>query len=174
MRSVETPLGIFPSTASAAVAHNISPHVLRRRLKSEKFQEFKYLSESIIVNKDKNSNQNSKGSNNPMARRVMTPLGPYETLMSAAAALNISIIVLNNRCRSDKFNDYYYLESKVKRIPRKNPGTTGKNSGTARRIMTPIGAFDTVREAHKALGIDVTTIYNRMKNKEKNPGYYYL
>lgn len=172
MREVQTPLGIFPSVASAALANNLSVHSLRRKLNSNEFYEFRYLDNKKYSHK--NRAYNTKGKANPMARRLMTPLGEFETLLSAMEALNISRDVLNNRCKSEKFKDYYYLDSKVKRVPRKNPSNAGKNNGVARKIMTPIGAFDTVREAHKALGVDMTTIYNRMKNKNKYPGYYYL
>ncbi len=172
MRAVQTPLGIFDSVASAALANKLSAHALRKRLNSDAFNDFQYIGKE--VNPNKNRIYNMRGENNHMARRVMTPLGKFESLDSATDALKISRDVLNKRCKSAKFEDYYYLESKVKRKPRTNPGTSGKNSGVARKIMTPIGAFDTVREAHKALGVDVTTIYRRMGNKEKYPGYYYL
>jgi len=172
MRKVQTPLGIFPSIASAALANNISAHSLRRKLNSNEFDEFRYIDNQ--KNSHKNRVYNTKGEANPMARRIMTPLGQFETLNSAAAALNISLDVLNKRSKSEKFKDYYYLDSRVKRVPRKNPSNAGKNSGVARRIMTPIGTFDTVREAHKALGIDVTTLYRRLGNAVKNPDYYYL
>ena len=141
-------------------------------LNSNEFDEFRYIDNQ--KNSHKNRVYNTRGEANPMARRIMTPLGQFETLNSAAAALSISLDVLNKRSKSEKFKDYYYLDSRVKRVPRKNPSNAGKNSGVARRIMTPIGTFDTVREAHKALGIDVTTLYRRLGNAVKNPDYYYL
>lgn len=175
IRSVETPLGIFPSVKSAAAAHQISEFAIRYKLKSEKFIQYRYLDDFFNqYNQINRSYESISGENNALARRVMTPLGPFGTLKSAAEALEISIKALNNRCKSLNFNDYYYLESKIEHAPRKNPGAAGKNSGKARKIMTPIGAFDTVTEAHKALGVDITTIYRRMGNKAKYPDYYYL
>ncbi len=172
MRSLQTPLGVFTSLASAIKAHDISAYVLRKKLKSDDHPDYFYLDDKTIS--IKNRVWDTKDGKNPMARRVMTPLGPFNSLKEAASALEISLDALNNRCRSKYHDHYYYLESKVNRVSRKNPGASGSSSGVARRIMTPIGEFETVRAAHKALGVNVTTIYNRMKNKEKFPGYYYL
>lgn len=175
IRSIETPLGIFPSVLSAAAAHKISEFAIRYKLKSTNFFDYRYLKNRTSKNNQKyRSYESVSGENNALARRVMTPLGAFGTLKSAAEALEISIKVLNSRCNNSIFEEYYYLKSKKERIPRKNPGATGKNSGRARKIMTPIGTFDTITEAHKALGVDITTIYRRLGNKEKYPDYYYL
>jgi hypothetical protein len=167
-----TPKGIFKSKRSAAEAYGVSAQRISAWINNPNKPEFKYVDDSF--KKYLTVQVKLKGKDNPNSRAVQTPLGEFPSVTSACKALGITIGIFYNRLKHNRNkSEYFYIDGKgVGDYLGSRKGLKGGSNGSARRVMTPFGEFNSVREAYIALKIDMTTLYKRL-NSDDHPEYYY-
>lgn len=172
-RAVITPLGRFDTVKSACAALEITLGTFYERLRDERYKSSYYYADGKGIGTHSAKHVGLKGGSNGSARSVMTPIGEFSTIKEAYTALKIDMTTLYKRLKDEKYDDYYYSDSntsKPKKI-NKNPAK-GAGNAASRAVMTPIGKFSTLREAHTALGISRPTLVSRLRDSEKKDYYY--
>ena len=92
----------------AAIALKISTDGLKKRCKSKNMPEY-YLMESKLSGIAR-KNPGAAGINSGVARRVMTPIGEFCTVISAQKALGICRKTMYRRLKDhDKYPEYFYI-----------------------------------------------------------------
>jgi hypothetical protein len=156
-KSVKTPLGTFNSYRDAAAAHNMPESTFQDLLRkgTEGFVDLGSI-RRIVAN---------AGGKHGMARRVRTPFGLFEYLGAAAAAHGVSNKQIGRLC--EKYpDDYYYLD------PPKQVGS-GRNQVTnKKKVMTPVGVFNSVAEAAAALDIKRESLRYKIKSPFNKKFYF--
>ena len=172
-RAVVTPLGRFDTVKSACEALEITLGTFYERLRDERYKSLYYYADGNGIGTASANYIGLKGGSNGSARSVMTPIGEFSTIKEAYTALKIDMTTLYKRLKDEKYENYYYSDgniSKPKKI-NKNPAK-GAGNAASRAVMTPIGKFSTLREAHTALGISRPTLVSRLRDSEKKDYYY--
>ena len=109
------------------------------------------------------------GANSVRAKKIVTPLGTFETARAAAKAHKTSIASIWRKAKSKSVlhQGYYYLDEPIIGSERTKHGLHW-----AKQIVTPLGQFESVRSAGVAHSIHHSTISKRLKRGDD--GYYYL
>ena len=102
------------------------------------------------------------------SKGVKTPLGEFATMSEAAEALNISYPTLKNLCLNTAYPQYEIINPTANDIAKQ---FYKEYKGGSKKTITPIGTFDTMATAAKALGISVDALGKLIKNDNKN--YYF-
>jgi hypothetical protein len=140
-RPVMTPAGKFDSIIEACRFYGVTRTFLAYRLKSKKFPDFYFLTTCAIPKHDKN--------NGPKA--VITPLGRFNSIKSAADQYCVTEAVMKNFIKS-KTNKIFSFDIE-------NPST----HSSSRRVLTPAGEFPSVAAAARFYGVSNCVITNGAK-----------
>lgn len=98
----------------------------------------------------------SMGSNHSLSRRIHTPLGWFGSVREAARAIGVSHPVISKRARSRQIqHKAYFYEGEEDRECNEH-SRRGKHRG--KKVVTPRGVFNSVREAGAAFGLYHSTI----------------
>ena len=121
----------------------------------------------------------------PNYRSVQTPYGEFESIKDAAEFCGTSRTMMFHKLNSknEKYDDYYYLEPKEGDEERKErlfmeyehsrrPNTPKGGPMRRKPTVTPIGTFDSLKEAAEAHGVTIKTLGSRVRGD--NPEYYYI
>jgi hypothetical protein len=170
-RAVRTPIGEFPSVTSACEALEITVGIFYDRLKDDRYKSEYYYLDGKGIKEFLGSRSGLKGGSNGSARRIMTPFGEFSSVKEAYTSLKIDMTTLYKRLSSDTHPEYYYSDGKVKKPKKINPNRAkGSTNASSKAVITPLGRFSTVKEAHTALGISRPTLINRIR--DNNYGDY--
>jgi hypothetical protein len=110
------------------------------------------------------------GDNSMLARAVVTPLGEFPTVASAAKAHGVMKAIISRKAGSLSVlhKGYYWKDNIVK-----GDIADGRNAHHLRKgVITPFGNFESTREAGRVIGINHTTITKRIKRGDQ--GYSYI
>jgi len=104
-------------------------------------------------------------------RRVMTPLGEFASIKIAAEAYGVLGQTIHWWIERSRKPGFYFLDPMLPKM-RKNLNAASKaGMKSARPIMTPAGAFPTMRAAAEHYGVIKDSIRNWLKRK---PESFYL
>lgn len=152
-KSVMTPNGEFESINAVASHYAVSREEVCKWIKKTKPTEFYF---SIPT---ENTTQISK-----QRRAVLTPQGRFPTMSAAAAHFGVDYQTvkawINGKGRYA--GEFRYCESN---------GTDIKCSNT-KKVMTPLGSFDSLKTASAILGVEAYKLSRWVKRKKD--GNYYL
>jgi hypothetical protein len=111
-----------------------------------------------------------KGQGKIEGKPVITPKGRFESIYAAAKSHELSRSRMAKKIRSTSFTckDYYFEGEKKKPKPR-----TGHGLHLAKKVKTPLGIFNSCREAAQAHGVQHSVISRRAKN-DKREDYQFL
>lgn len=166
------------STVDNLIYLSLRCHYLAHYLLYKAFPEHKCLAYAFMLISGRNQKINSKvfaeirekisGKNHEKSVKVHTPLGWFNSVREAAKAHNISHPIISKKCKSKKFfhSEYYYetnFEDKFENTDR------AKHLG--KKVVTPDGVFNSVREAGAFYKVYHSTISKWCKSK---PDFYYL
>ena len=110
------------------------------------------------------------GANSPVRRAVFTPLGEFPTVAAAAAAHGVSKAIISKKCKSDSMLHQGYGYVGVKNTEKVVESQHGKHLRKA--VVTPLGMFESTREAGIAHDIHHSTIAKRVRRGDA--GYHYV
>ena len=99
---------------------------------------------------------------------VITPKGVFESMSEAVIALGISNPTLKSLCLNTAYPNYQLINPSERDLAKQ---FHKKHKGGNKKTITPIGSFDSMRSAAKALGISVDALGKLIKNDKKN--YYH-
>jgi hypothetical protein len=104
-------------------------------------------------------------------RRVMTPSGEFASIKLAAEAYGVLGQTIRWWIERSQKPGFYFLDPKLNRTPRNLNVPSKAGMKSARPIMTPAGAFPTMRAAAEHYGVIKDSIRNWLKKK---PESFYL
>jgi hypothetical protein len=106
------------------------------------------------------------GENSAVSKKVHTPKGWFGSVRLAAKAHNTCSAVISKKCKSKSqwLQDYHY---EVFELKEEQHMLTGRG----KRVHTPNGWFDSVRQAASSLGMYHSTVSKNCQNLV--PGYFY-
>ena len=110
------------------------------------------------------------GENSMLARAVVTPKGSFPTVAAAAAAHKVVKAIISKKAgsRSILHQGYYWKDEIIV-----GDVADGRNAHHLRKgVITPIGNFESVREAGRVMGIHHSTISKRIRRGDN--GYSYI
>ena len=98
-------------------------------------------------------------------RPVVTPKGTFPSIWAAAKAHNLSRARMKDKLLSTAFTCrfYYFLDT-----PKKSKERTGHGLHLAKKVETPLGVFNSCREAAQAHGIQHSVVARRAKNPNRS------
>lgn len=149
-----------------ARAHLIAHHLLCRFDSTYVLRiAYQLMSKDGKLNGERYADAKSANGTVGLSVKVHTPLGWFLSVRSAARAHKIHTSMISSRARSKKINHkaYYYDKPPVNFI-----NNAGKHR--RKRVHTPLGWFDGVREAAKILKVHHSTIAKRVRTQED---YFY-
>lgn len=113
--------------------------------------------------------------NHPGKRAVITPLGKFDKVVDAALAMGLYGGTIRDRIRRG-VEGYAYIDGNNVRsgnISQNRKGIlTGSSNGSSRKVKTPLGKFNTVKEAVLAHDTFKAMLYKWMKQSPTK--YYYI
>ena len=101
-------------------------------------------------------------------KAVNTPKGQFSNMSDAAKALNISYNTLRNLCINTAYPKYEIVNPSARDI---SQYFYKEHKGGTKSIVTPVGKFDSMVAASRALGISVDALGKLIKHDNKN--YYF-
>ena len=104
-------------------------------------------------------------------RRVMTPSGEFVSIKLAAEAYGVLGQTIRWWIDKSKKPGFYFLDPRQPKTARDSNIPCGSVMKSARPIMTPAGAFPTMRAAAEHYGVTKDSIRNWLKKK---PESFYL
>ncbi len=99
---------------------------------------------------------------------VITPKGVFDSMSEAVKALGISNPTLKSLCLNTAYPNYQLINPSARDLAKQ---FYKKHKAGNKKTVTPIGSFDSMKSAAKALGISVDSLRALIKNDNKN--YYY-
>ena len=137
---------------------NLNPSNLGRKFSPEmgnKIRESmrKYKEAGFIYN-------TVRGSEHYLARAVKTPIGVFDTLISAARALGVLGCTLRNWINQGKAGYEFLTPPKPRKPQRVKGGASNTRNGSARKIVTPAGEFPSIKAAAEFYSVSRSIMNN--------------
>ena len=161
-----TPLGIFETRAAAARAHKVDPVTISNWVKKGVLG-YAYSREKdqakLLLDQERMRMQLASRVSKLRHRAVVTPVGEFQSIRSAAIAMGIDRSTLADRIKR-RWAGYGFKGDII------HDGLTKKSN--RRRVLTPVGVIDGVGNAARQLGISSPTLRDRIRAGES--GYAFL
>ena len=161
-----TPLGIFETRAAAARAHKVDPVTISNWVKKGVLG-YAYSREKdqakLLLDQEGMRMQLASRVSKLRHRAVVTPVGEFQSMRSAANAIGINRSTLADRIKR-RWAGYGFKGDII------HDGLTKKSN--RRRVLTPVGVIDGVGNAARQLGISSPTLRDRIRAGES--GYAFL
>ena len=163
-RKVKTPNGIFPTIKEAAFSHKVLGETIRRRAERgcDGYEFFNGLIpiKKLYESKYKNS------------RKVITPIGVFESVKEAANAYEVTRYTIKNWIDIGKQGFSFAAGEKQRLISFSPNRRTGKNNPASRTVMTPSGKFQCLSDAAKHYGVTSNAMW-RWVNRSRTSDFKY-